>query len=88
MELWWDERRNGRPAADAHTGDIPAEHGVVPVVNVMMFGMTGGGDGADFKRRHTDDFVVFQDSDPLRRHWRDAARKAVACRCQKVAWQT
>ncbi len=45
------------------------------MVNVMMAGVTGGSDGANFKRRHTDDFIVFQNSDALRRHRCDSAPK-------------
>src|SRR5438132_2585177 len=72
MQLRWDERRNGRPAADAHTGNVPAENIVVPVINVMMACVTGRGDGPNFKRRHTHDFIVFQNSDALRRYRYDA----------------
>ena len=71
MQLGRDKWRDGRSAANADTGDITAENAVVPLINMMVTGVPGSSDGANFKRRNTNNFHVLHDPDPLGRDWRD-----------------
>src|SRR5207237_8098201 len=63
--------RNRRAFADFKTRDVTAENIVVPMVNMMMTGVTRSGDGANFERRHSHDFIVLQNFDALGRNGRD-----------------
>src|SRR2546423_11045884 len=47
-----NKRRNGRTTANADAGDVATEDVVVPVINMMMTGVTGCSDGADFEWRN------------------------------------
>src|ERR1700739_46465 len=67
MQLRWNERWNRWTIANSNTGNVAAENIVFPVINVVMTGVTRRRNGPNFKRRHTNDFVVFQNLDPL--HW-------------------
>src|SRR5436305_15070837 len=60
LQLRRNKRRNRRPVPEPDTGDITAEEIIFPTVNMMMTGMARCGDGADFKRGHRDDRLVFQ----------------------------
>ena len=73
VQLWRNKRRNRRPVPEPDTGDVTAEEIIVPMVNMMMTGMARCGDGADFKRGHRDDRVVFQNSDAVFRDRCDSA---------------
>ena len=77
MQLRRNEWGNWRPVADANACDVAAENIVVPMINMMMTGVAGRGDGANFKRRHLYDFIVFQNFDALRRHRPDPAPKTL-----------
>src|SRR5205814_10619415 len=73
VQLRRNKRRNRRPVPEADTGNITAEDRIVPMVNMMMTGMARCGDGADFKRGHRDDRLVFQNSDAVFRDRCDSA---------------
>ncbi len=77
MQLRRNERWNRRAVADANTGDVAAENLILPMINMMMSGVARRGDGANFKRRHLYDFIVFQNFDALRRHRPDPAPKTL-----------
>jgi len=73
VQLRRNKRRNRRPVPEPDTGDITAEEIIFPMVNMMMTGMARCGDGADFKRGHREDRLVFQNSDAVFRDRRDSA---------------
>src|SRR5437016_7889165 len=45
------------------------------MVNMMMTGVTRSGDGTNFERRHSHDFIVLQNFDALGRNGRDFPQK-------------
>src|SRR6476620_8336896 len=73
VQLRRNKRRNRRPVPQPDAGDITAAEIIVPMVNMMMTGMARCGDGADFKRGHGNDRLVFQNSDAVFRDRCDSA---------------
>src|SRR5262249_62038677 len=67
----WDRRT----AADSNTGHITAENIIIPIINMMMTRVTRCCDGANFKRRDTNNLIVFEDFDALGRNRREATPK-------------
>src|SRR5688572_7576245 len=62
-------------AADPHSGHVATENGVVPMIDMMMAGVAGSRDRANFELANTDDVVVLQNSNALRRHRVDLSPK-------------
>lgn len=54
------EGRNRWTVTDPNAGNIAAEYTIIPVVNVMMTGMTRRFHRCDFEFAHTDDIAVIQ----------------------------
>ena len=77
MQLRRNKRRNGRALSEPDTGDIAAEESIFPMVNVMMSGMAGRGDGADFELACLNEVLVLQNSDALLRNRRDLAPQSL-----------
>ena len=59
----------------SNAGNVAAENIVVPMINVMMTRVARRRDGANFKRRHAHDFVIFENFDAVSRHRRDLSPK-------------
>src|SRR5205085_12182971 len=76
VQFRWHKWRNRRSTANPETGDVTAEKIVIPMINMMVAGVTRRRDRANFKRRNPHHFVVSQDPDSLRRHRRDPTPKA------------
>src|SRR5437588_2096048 len=71
VEFGRNKRRSQRTAAKPNTGNIAAEHGIVPVINVMMAGVTRCCDRANFEWGDADKFVVLQNADAF---WSDPGK--------------
>ena len=77
MQLGRGERRDRWPAANANAGNVPTEHSIIPMINVMVTGVTRRGDGADFERRQADSFHVLQDPHSRGRYRSNSAPKSL-----------
>src|SRR5438045_9689971 len=62
VEFGRNKWRSRRTAAKPNTGNVAAEHGIVPVINVMMAGVTGCCDRANLEWGDGDKFVVLQNA--------------------------
>src|SRR5690349_9387510 len=76
MQLGRNEGRNRRAIANSDAGDVAAENIIVPMINVMVTGVTGSRDCANFKRSYRDGFVVFENFDLLGRNRPDFPPKS------------
>src|SRR5205085_11313617 len=66
VEFGRNKQRSRRTAAKPNTGNVAAEDGIVPVINVMMAGVARRRDGANLKWSNPDDDVVFQNANAFR----------------------
>ena len=67
VELRRNKGRRRRTAAESNAGNIAAKNIFVPMINVMMAGVTRRFDGANLERGDAHDVVVLQDTDAFRR---------------------
>ncbi len=75
IQLRRNEGRNRWTAADPHSGNVATENGVVPMINMVMAGVAGSRDRANFELANADDIVVLQNSNAFRRHRVDLSPK-------------
>lgn len=68
VQLRRHEWRNRGPFAQTHTSNVAAKDVVVPVINMMMTGVAGGRDRANFEWRDADKVIVLQNSNAFRGH--------------------
>ena len=71
VELGRNERRDGRSGANADTGDVAAENVVVPMVDMMMTGVSRSFDGANLKLADPHNVVVLHNPHAIGRDFLD-----------------
>src|SRR5438477_4134592 len=75
VQLRRNKRWDWRTKTDPHAGNIAAKDVIIPMINMMMTGVSGRRDRADLERRKSNDFAVLQPSDAICRHSRNAPPK-------------
>ena len=75
MQLRWNERWDWWTKTDTDAGNVAAKDAIIPMINVMMAGVSGCGNRADLERRKLNDFAVLQRFNAICRHSRNAPPK-------------
>src|SRR5207247_9283511 len=60
LQLLWNERWDWCPKTDTDAGNVAAKDAIIPMINVMMSGVSGGANRADRERRKLNDFTVLR----------------------------
>src|SRR5205809_4226474 len=72
VQLRWNERWDWWAKTDTDAGNVAAKDAIIPMINVMMAGVSGCGNRADLERRKLNDFAVLQRFNAICRHSRNA----------------
>src|SRR5947208_7885806 len=75
VQLRWNERWDWWTKTDPHAGNVAAKDAIIPMINVMMAGVSGCCNRADLEWRKLNDFAVLQHFNAICRHSRNAPPK-------------
>ena len=62
VQLWRNEGRNRRPSSQSHPGNIAAKDVIVPLINMVMTGVSWRRNCAHFQLAHANEVPIVHDS--------------------------